>query len=264
MADADWHKYRQLRGKELPADFVLQGVWYAREKLLKWDFYAAVGIYQRQQMSCSLPDRVLLKIYHTDPLWRIPLDWLGRWLARREIAALQALADVPGIPKLLCTFGESGMVREFIPGCNLKEYRTRRLPDEQFYPELAQILEQVHARGMSHNDLAKPENVLVTEQGRPVLIDFQIALGPQLPRWPVVGWLARRFLRYMQQVDHYHLRKHHTWDRPEDYTAEELKQARRKGTVLWLHGVVVRRPYRAVRHFVLRRWMLTDKADKAA
>jgi serine/threonine protein kinase len=264
MADADWHKYRQLRGKELPADFVLQGVRYHRERLLKRDFYAAVGIYGRLGESPSLPPRVLLKIYHTDPLWGLPLGWLGRWLARREIDAFRALADVEGVPRLLTTFGESGMVREFVPGCNLKEYRLLRLPDERFYPELARILAEVHARGMSHNDLAKPENVLATEDGRPVLIDFQIALGPRLARGPVVGWLARRFLRYMQGIDRYHLAKHHTWDRPGDFSDDERRRARQKGTILWLHGVVVRRPYRAVRHFVLRRWLLDDGPRRAA
>jgi hypothetical protein len=264
MADADWHRYRQLRGRPLPAEFEYGGATYRTSRLLKRDFYAAVGIYDRQGGTSPPPSQVLLKVYHTDPLWGVPLGWLGRWLARREIDAYAALADVAGVPRLLTTFGEAGMVREFVPGCNLREYRAWRVPDEHFYPELARILADVHARGMSHNDLAKPENVLVTEAGLPVLIDFQIALGPRLPTLPIAGWLARRFLAYMQGVDRYHLRKHHTWDRPGDFSADELRRARKRGAVIWLHGAVVRRPYRAVRHFVLRRWLLEDQPRKAA
>lgn len=264
MADADWHKYRQLRGEELPRSFTYLDETYRQHKLLKRDFYAAVGIYHRESLFSPLPAQVLLKIYHTDPLWGIPLRWLGHWLARREIQAYQSLADLPGIPRLLASFGDAGMIREFVPGCNLREFRQHALPDPQFYPELAHILAQVHERGISHNDLAKPENILVREDGRPILIDFQIALGPKLTRLPLLGWLARRFLTYMQQVDRYHLRKHHCHDRPGDFTPEQLRLAKRKGTVLWLHGVVLRQPYRKVRHFILRRWLLHDHSRRAA
>jgi hypothetical protein len=264
MADADWYRYKQLRGKELPATFEFAGVHYQLRKLLKRDFYAVVGLYDRASDMLTLPAQVLLKVYHTDALWGLPLGWLGRWLARREIRAFEALAHVAGIPHLLAPWGESGMIREFIAGCNLREYRANARPDERFYPELFRILADVHACGMSHNDLAKPENIVVTDEGQPILIDFQIALGPRLPRWPIVGWLARRFLHYMQSVDVYHLRKHHTSDRPEDYTDEDRRRARQKGTILWLHGVVLRKPYRAVRHFVLRRWLLDDRTRRAA
>lgn len=258
MADADWHRYKQLRGKALPDEFAHQGVRYRRHALLKRDFYAAVGIYETDTPTATAPPQVLLKVYHTDPLWGVPFGWLGRWLARREIRAYEALAGVAGVPRLLARFGDAGMVREFVPGCNLKEYRATNLPDASFYQELAAILAAVHARGMSHNDLAKPENVVVDAAGRPILIDFQIALGPRV-RWPL-----RRFLRYMQAVDRYHVRKHHTHDRPDDFTEVELRQARKKGTILYLHGVVVRKPYRAVRHFVLRRFLMNDGQRPAA
>src|SRR5262245_14075699 len=87
MADSDWRKYKRLRGGDLPADLAFGGAAYRLGKLLKRDFYAAVGIYDRVAGTAAVPEQVLLKIYHTDPFWGIPLGWLGRWLARREIAA---------------------------------------------------------------------------------------------------------------------------------------------------------------------------------
>ena len=264
MADADWGKYKQLRGAALPEVFTFRGVEYARSKLLKRDFYAAVGLYQCDDLPADAPRQVLLKIYHTDPLWGFPLGWLGRWLARRERMAGEALAGISGVPRQLAAWGDAGFVREYVPGCNLREYRAVTLPERAFYLELRRILDEVHARGISHNDLAKPENIVVTEEGRPVLIDFQIALGPRLPRLPGIRWLAKRFVSYMQGIDRYHLAKQHTHDRPGDFDAEGYRLARRKGALLRLHGVLLRRPYRAVRHFVLRRWLLEDGARRAA
>jgi hypothetical protein len=264
MADADWSKYKQLRGAELTPTFTLDGAEYALRKLLKRDFYAAVGLYERAAGPGDLPRQVLLKTYHTDPLRGFPLGWLGRWLARRERAAGEALAGVAGVPRQLAAWGDAGLIREFVPGCNLREYRSRagKVPEVPFYLELKRILAEVHARGLSHNDLAKPENILVAEDGRPVLIDFQIALGPRFP-WPL-RWLARPLLRYMQRIDRYHLDKLHTHDRRGDFHPEEVRRVRRKGPLLWLHGVVVRRPYRAARHFVLRRWLLREEGRPAA
>ena len=264
MPDADWSKYKQLRGRDLPPEVEFGSCRYSRRQVLKQDFYAAVGLYDRQEKNSAQPAQILFKVYHTDSLWGLPLGWLGRWLARREIRAYHALCGVDGVPQLLAVHGESAMVREFIPGCNLKEFRTQQKPDSDFYPELVAILAEVHHRGMSHNDLAKPENILVREDGRPVLIDFQIALGPKLPSFAPIRWIINRFISYMQGVDRYHLAKHYTFDRPEDFSPEQLRVARKKGLILRLHGVVVRRPYRAVRHFVLRRWMLEESPRKAA
>src|SRR5262249_20782098 len=122
MADGDWARYRQLRGKALPPVFEFRGCAYAQEQLFKRDFYAATGLYRRertQTCAATLPDCVILKIYHTDPFWFLPLDWLGRWLCQREAGFLEALDGITGIPRLLGRHGDSGLVREFIPGCNL-------------------------------------------------------------------------------------------------------------------------------------------------
>ena len=259
MADADWHKYKQLRGHELPESVVLLDTDYVREQVLKRDFYATVGIYTRADgRSGTTPLRVLLKIYHADSLWGFPLGWMGRWLCRREMRFYRLLDGIEGIPRFLGTHGESGLVREFVPGCNLREFRAKAKPGARFFVELREILAKAHARGVAHNDLSKPENVLVTEDGRPVLIDYQLALAPRSQHWPVVGALPRAFVRFMQNIDRYHLTKLHRRARAEDFTDEHRKQLRRKSLVIRLHGVLLREPYRAVRHAVLPRWLMAD------
>ena len=260
MADGDWARYRQLRGKTLPAGFEFRSCAYALEKLYKRDFYAATGVYRREGPDrANPPDRVVLKIYHTDPFWFLPLDWLGRWLCRREADFLHALDGIRGVPRLLARHGQAGMVREFIPGRNLREYLTAARPDPSFFPRLAAILDAVHQRGICHNDLHKPENILVRPDGSPVLIDFQIAAT--LPtRLPVLGRLARRTLGYLQEMDRYHLQKHHRLLCPDQLSPEQKRTALRKGVLLTLHGWLLRRPYRAVRHFVMNRFMRVGPA----
>jgi predicted Ser/Thr protein kinase len=262
MADADWHRYRQLRGVDLPERVEMLGGVYRRRQVLKRDFYATVGVYDH--LGSGLPECVLLKIYHTDSFVGLPLAAAGRWLCRREMRCYELLDGVVGIPRLLGRYGESGLVREFIPGCNLREYRRRAMPDERFFPRLANILEQVHARGISHNDLSKPENVLVTTDGAPVLIDFQIALRAGTWRWPVLCFVGQFLMRYMKWIDRYHLNKLHRRARPTDFSEEQLRQARAKGVLLRLHGWLLRKPYRAIRHQVMNRWMRADETSRAA
>jgi serine/threonine protein kinase len=264
MPDADWVLYRSMRGKPLPATATLLGTTYALEKTLKRDFYAVTGVYRRAAESCgSAPDQVLLKIYHTGPLGKLRLRWLGRWLCNREVKFLRAVDGIDGVPRFLGRFRSTGLVREFIPGCNLREYTKHQRPDERFFPRLRIILDHIHRRGIAHNDLSKPENVLVKLDGAPVLIDFQIAVKLGWADWPVVGWPARRVMRYMQSVDRYHLAKQHRRQRPQDFSAEAVRRSKRKGVLLILHGILLRRPYRAVRHFVLRRYLRNNNPTQA-
>src|SRR5262249_14467987 len=143
---------------------------------------AVTGLYDRtpgengDEAPADLPEQILVKRYHTEPFAKVPLAFLGRMQRDREARLMGHLAGVEGVPRLLGQSGESGLIREFVPGQNLREHGKNPPPDERFFPSLADTLAEVHRRGVSHNDLSKPENVLVRADGRPVLIDFQIAL----------------------------------------------------------------------------------------
>lgn len=267
MADADWWRYKQVRGVPLPESAELLGETYRLEQVLKRDFYAAVGVYARDGESGSSPDRVLYKVYHTDGLGGLnapPWRWLGRGLRNREANFFKRLDGVPGVPRLWGVVGESALVREYVPGVNLREFIQHATPDADFFPMLRRTLEAVHARGVAHNDLSKPENVLVTEDGAPVLIDFQIALRTVAQGWPLLGRLSRSVLAYFQRVDLYHLAKQHRRRRPQDFTPEERQGLRKdKGSLVSLHGRFLRRPYRAVRHAVLDRYLTKAEAGPA-
>jgi len=108
---------------------------------------------------------------------RLPLSALvARLLLARERRALQALAGLDGVPELerdpRWGGGRGVLVRSYTEGRPLHE--AERLPAD-FFEHLAALVQRLHARGVCHNDLHKEQNVLVRPDGRPALIDFQLA-----------------------------------------------------------------------------------------
>ena len=48
--------------------------------------------------------------------------------------------------------------------------------DPGYFRAAARLLRRLHAANVIHNDLAKETNWLVTPEGRPALVDFQLAM----------------------------------------------------------------------------------------
>lgn len=96
-----------------------------------------------------------------------------------EAAALDCLSH-PNIVRGLEAFQENGtayLVLDRVPGTDLQQLAEtapdRLTPDQvvQLARQLVSALVHVHAQGLLHCDIA-PDNVCVTPQGTPVLIDF--------------------------------------------------------------------------------------------
>ncbi|AKC86228.1 phosphotransferase [Pseudoxanthomonas suwonensis] len=124
------------------------------------------------------------------PWWTRPI---ARSLARREAAALRALAGLPATPDLLAWDG-ARLDRSFLGGHVLYQRPPHR--DPAYFHAARRLLQQVHRRGIVHNDLAKEANWLVLDDGTPALIDFQLAVrGDPRSRW--MRLLAREDLRHL-------------------------------------------------------------------
>jgi len=120
---------------------------------------------------------------------------LAGLLARREGKGLTALRGVQGVPQLW-SMGDGRLVRSWIAAAPLHDAQTR---DPQYYRAARRLLVALHRRGVVHNDLAKEANWLVTTDGRPSVVDFQLA------------WVARRrspLFRLAAREDLRHLLKH--------------------------------------------------------
>ena len=98
-------------------------------------------------------------------------------------AALLASVDHPGIVRVLRSFGALGtayFAMPFVEGVTLDELLVARRAKGQRFTEdelrgllkyTLSALDHLHDRGIYHRDL-KPGNILITNEGVPVLIDF--------------------------------------------------------------------------------------------
>jgi len=230
-------------GKEPPPpEIELSGARYSLERIFKHDFFAYTALYG------GSGGRIVLKIGRRASLFGLPLSWIGRINAWHESAVLQQVQDLDTAPRFTGRWGRHGITHEFIPGHPLE--KGEHVPDD-FFPRLRAGLDEVHRRGLAYVDLEKCENVLVGDDGRPYLFDFQIAYRWPFRRggdlWPF-SWLRARF----QAGDRYHLTKLQLRTRPDQFSPEELVAARRKPFLVRLHGALTR-PFTLVRRRLLKR-----------
>ncbi len=102
--------------------------------------------------------------------------WFHCMLLRREAHAYQSLRDVAGVPHSSGMLDEQHLLLEYIDGESLKDERAALQDPEIFYARLRQIISDIHAAGVAHGDLKRKENILVTRNNEPVVIDFGTAV----------------------------------------------------------------------------------------
>jgi len=112
--------------------------------------------------------------------------WVAHILMRRERRALRRLeglrgvAELPELPAYVGAQSPGGeapraadvLLRSWIEGEPL--FAVTELPRD-FFERLEDLVRELHDRGVCHNDLHKEPNILVQPDGRPALVDFQLA-----------------------------------------------------------------------------------------
>jgi hypothetical protein len=198
--------FRALGAAEPPEQIEVAGEPYRLVRVFKHDSWAATALY------AGRAGQIVCKFNRQQSVGGVPMRWLGRLLARREAAVLRKLGDLPNVPRWAgeVTAGgrrlEHAVAHDFIPGHPLGD---RERVGDRFFPELVGLLREMHRRRIAYVDLHKRENVIVGDDGRPYLIDFQVSLALS-DRWP-----ARLLLRLARRGDDYHLRKHFARCRPD-------------------------------------------------
>jgi RIO-like serine/threonine protein kinase len=147
---------------------------------------------------------------------RLARPWarhLALHLMRREHRALTRLAlgsGTAGVPRVVAI--DAGVLtRRWIEGAPMQVARPR---DPAYFRAAARLVRRLHAANVIHNDLAKETNWLVTPQGEPALVDFQLAM---------VLTRRRALARALGHDDIRHLLKHKRTYLPERLTARERR-----------------------------------------
>ena len=239
--DRTVYSLRALGQSDLPKSFILNGIPYQHEKAVKHDFFAATAFYLS-----SAGERVVLKIGRTQDYAGLPLLWLGRWLCNREIRFYQACQDLPNVPKFLGRVGKTGFVHAYVPGHPLS--KEQPIPND-FFDDLAQLLQELHRRNIAYVDTNKPQNILQGDDGRPHLIDFQISFDLHDFGDNVI---TRALLRRLQKEDLYHTLKHKRKLRPDLLTPDEAARAKEVSWFIKLHRFITK-PYFLIRRRTFKR-----------
>ena len=224
--------FRALGEQEPPNEVQINRQSYRLQEIYKHDSWAATAIYEGKS------GKIVCKFNRQQSIFGIPMGWLGRRLAHRENKFLQMFADLPNIPSYC---GEVVAYEEILPYASAHIYvegtPLRRYPhkvSDDFFPQLQNVLKIIHTHQISYMDLNKQENILVTEDGKPCLIDFQICFHLS-HRWPGNSAPMRFLLQLLQRSDDYHLMKHFTRLRPDLFTPSELQQAQKRPWFLNLY-----------------------------
>jgi hypothetical protein len=250
--------------KGLPQEIACLGGRYVLEKVLKHDFHAATGLYRRKtedrrqrtedgaalnrpSSESGLPARLIGKINRRTHFGFLPLGWIGRLMAHSEISKLRRCEGIRAVPQVLARIDSHMYVYEYIEGWSLNEKPA--LPAD-FFDRLIVALQQVHARNLVHFDLHKRGNILVDLEGRPHIIDFQIArhVGD---RCLLSRRLSARFRRWLQSYDLYHVYKHKRRLQPELLTEAEKKLSYNHSLGLEIQRAIAK-PYKRIRRATLR------------
>src|SRR3954471_5942987 len=212
---------RALGRYDLPREFRLGETVWRHTFTVKHDFYAATGFYQDEH-----GNKAVLKMGRSADFGGFSLEWLGRFLCLREMRFYNKLSDLPNVPKVLGTVGRTGFVHEYVEGRPLS--KKRPVPDG-FFAQLFELLDELHRRDIAYVNTNKPENILLGDDGRPHLIDFQISWDlHELGDW----WLNRWCLGRLQREDFYHILKHKSRLRPDELTPDERARAEHRSPLI--------------------------------
>ena len=278
-----------LAGEPPPRVCVL-GRRYRLACVFKHDFFAATTLYEAQQDDAkddaggagasagasaggdagvaggaggaaaapgAAPDRIVVKFCRVQGFCGIDGWHLGRLLLARERRAHRVADGLGGVQRWLggVEGQPAAFALEYVEGRTLDQLD--RPPPGEFFDELADLVRRLHAADLAYGDLNKRGNIVVTPDGRPVLLDFQLALHvPSRPAGPaghLRHLLLGGLLRAMKRADLYHVYKHKRRLRPECLRSGEEELGRRLNPAIRLHRLVYTPLKTLRRRFLTRR-----------
>lgn len=120
--------------------------------------------------------------------------WVAPLLVRREIAVLKHLQGVPGVPKYFGRIDRLAFTMQYIEGTPIADFKEGELPPQAF-ETIQRVIDAIHARGVSHGDLKRRSNLILTPGNEIFVVDFAAAVIGEQPLHPLRNWLQREVAR---------------------------------------------------------------------
>ena len=155
-----------------------------KHQLLKQDHFGVVSKEYSEQYGW-----VTYRNTKKAPWWTRPV---ARYLAKREALTLKHLPLHSAIPRVLHWDG-THLLRSWIPAKPMQIAQPR---SRSYFSQAFKLLRFLHANNVAHNDLSKETNWLVTPEGQPALVDFQLSRAFKT-RNPWFRNSAREDIRYL-------------------------------------------------------------------
>lgn len=103
---------------------------------------------------------------------------IGRYYIQREFRAMAALRDIKGMSQDVFRMDTYALCYQFIPGRDVRYfYDVSNNIKPEFFERLEKLVCQMHACNVVHLDIRNGENVIITADETPFLIDFQSAFS---------------------------------------------------------------------------------------
>jgi hypothetical protein len=236
-----------LAGKP-PEQLIIQAAEYRLSHVFKHDFWAATCLYETDDPAAIFP-RVVVKFGRSRPWLGLSLKWSAVKLANHEQVIYEQLVGIRGVPRWVARLSPTSYALEYLDAVPLDHLVT---PPPGFFDRLREVFDAIHARGVAYGDANKKSNILVTTDGYPAVIDFQISLRRRDDwLWPG-NVISRRMVEYLAGKDLYHLYKHKRRLSPEELTEDEDVLSRNRSGLHLLHRKLTK-PYRNIRRKFLKK-----------
>lgn len=149
--------------------------------------------------------------------------WIAPILIGREVKALRALDGTPGVPHLYKKLDRLAFAMEFVEGTPVADFEEGTL-DPAVFPRVQNVIDEIHRKGVSHCDLKRRSNLIVTKDKQIYLVDFAAAVVGRKPLRPFNNWFQKK----MAEIDDKSLPRIKKFAAPELMTAEDWDKLNNK------------------------------------
>lgn len=157
---------------------------------------------------------------HTPPKFR---RYVAPILVNREVKALRALENTPGVPRLYKKIDSLAFAMEFIEGTPVADFEEGKL-DPSVFPHVQKVIDAIHERGVSHCDLKRRSNLIVTPDNEIYIVDFAAAVIGKRRLRPLTNWFQKK----MAEIDDKSLPRIKKFAAPELMTQDDWDKLNNK------------------------------------